>query len=153
MLRPLTIAFLCGWRNRGDWRANLLLGLGVTQLTVYLHSFYEWAFITFPAQYMVTANSRLAAGLAQQLGYWSHISTQAIQSGRSARGDFPTLPATAAMQLSHKIIPNWCSPRRGPYQRLSRSLYLKTIHADTSQISGSHMNDWLGRQKRLCVRG
>jgi len=33
----LIVAFRCGWRYRGEERADLLLGLGVALLTVYIH--------------------------------------------------------------------------------------------------------------------
>jgi nucleoside-diphosphate-sugar epimerase len=38
LISPLFVAFRCGWRNLGDYRGDLLLGLGVALLTVYLHS-------------------------------------------------------------------------------------------------------------------
>ena len=40
LLRPLMVAFICSWRNRRDKRGDLLLGLGVGLLTVYLHTFF-----------------------------------------------------------------------------------------------------------------
>jgi O-antigen ligase len=70
LLRPITVAFLCGWRHRGDRRGDLLLGLGMALLIVYIHSFFEWIFITYQAQYMFALELGLIAGLAQQLGYW-----------------------------------------------------------------------------------
>jgi O-antigen ligase len=79
LLRPLTVAFLCGWRNRGDRRGDLLLGLGVALLMVYLHSFYEWVFVTFGVQYIFAVTIGLVAGLAQQLGYWSRSRTHAVK--------------------------------------------------------------------------
>jgi hypothetical protein len=70
LLRPMMVAFLCGLRHRGDPRGDLLLGLGVALLVVYVHSFFEWIFVTFHAQYMLAMEFGLVAGLAQQLGYW-----------------------------------------------------------------------------------
>jgi O-antigen ligase len=70
LLRPLTVAFLCGWRHRQDQRGDLLLGFGVALLVVYIHSFVEWAFITYEAQYMFALVLGMIAGLGQQLGYW-----------------------------------------------------------------------------------
>ena len=70
LLCPLTVALRCGWRNRRDQRGDLLLGLGVALLTVYLHSFFEWIFITIEVQYMFALDVGLVAGLAEQLGYW-----------------------------------------------------------------------------------
>ena len=39
-------------------------------LIVYIHSYFEWIFITFPAQYMFALDAGMVAGLATQLGYW-----------------------------------------------------------------------------------
>ena len=49
LLRPLIVAFLCSWRNSGDERADLLMGLGVALLAVYIHSFWESAGLDFEA--------------------------------------------------------------------------------------------------------
>jgi len=84
LLSPLIVAFRCGWRHRRDQRGDLLLGLGVALLTVYLHSFYEWIFVKFEIQYMFAASVGLIAGLAQELGYWQGARTLAIQF-RSAK--------------------------------------------------------------------
>jgi O-Antigen ligase len=70
LICPLPVAFRCGWRNRGDKRGDLLIGLGVALLIVYLHCLYEWIFIHFQAQYIFAMEVGLVAGLAQQLGYW-----------------------------------------------------------------------------------
>jgi hypothetical protein len=70
LLNPLPVAFLCGWRYRGDQRGDLLLGLGVGLSAVYIHSFFEWSLVTFQAQYMIVLAMGLVAGIAQQLGYW-----------------------------------------------------------------------------------
>jgi O-antigen ligase len=67
---PLAAAFGCGWRARGDQRGDLLLGIGVALLTVYIHSCFEWIFITFEAQYMFVMEVGLMVGVARQLGYW-----------------------------------------------------------------------------------
>jgi O-antigen ligase len=80
LLRPLVVAFACGWRNRNDVRGDLLLGLGVSLLMVYLHCFYEWIFITFQAQYIFAASMGLIAGLAQQLGYFRTRVPQRIRA-------------------------------------------------------------------------
>ncbi len=73
LLRPLTTALICGWRNRNDSRGDLLLGLGSALFIVYIHSLFEWVFITYLGQYMFAFTSGLVAGLAQQLGYWKRI--------------------------------------------------------------------------------
>ena len=73
LLRPLTVAFICGWRSRGDQRGDLLLGLGVALLAVYIHSLFEWIFVTFVAQYIYAIVVGLVVGVAQQLGFWRPV--------------------------------------------------------------------------------
>jgi O-antigen ligase len=75
LLRPMIVAFVCGWRHRGDARGDLLLGLGVMLLTVYIHSLFEWLLVNREAQYMLALALGLIAGLAQQLGYWRRPAT------------------------------------------------------------------------------
>ena len=70
LLGPLLAAFRCGWRHRTDYRGDLLLGFGVALLVVYVHSLFEWIFVTFPFQYMLALTVGAVAGLGQQLGYW-----------------------------------------------------------------------------------
>jgi O-antigen ligase len=76
LLRPLIVAFVCGWRNRKDQRGDLLIGIGVALLAVYIHSLWEWIFIDFEAQYMFALTVGLVAALAEQLGYWRHRDLQ-----------------------------------------------------------------------------
>jgi len=71
LLSPLIVAFRCGWRNLGDYRGDLLLGLGAALLVVYLHCWFEWSLATYSAEYLVAVAIGLVAGNAQQLGYWS----------------------------------------------------------------------------------
>jgi O-antigen ligase len=71
LLHPMVVAFASGWRARGDERGDLLIGLGVALMAVYLHSFYEWVFITSTFQYFFAIEAGMIAGLAQQLGYQS----------------------------------------------------------------------------------
>jgi len=71
LLRPLTVAFLCGWNNPGDRRGDLLIGLGVALLTIYIHGFFEWIFVMLETQYMFAMDLGMVAGLATQLSYWS----------------------------------------------------------------------------------
>jgi O-antigen ligase len=70
LLYPVFVAFRCGWRNRRDQRGDLLLGLGVALLAVYIHSFFEFAFVLFEVQYLFVIALGMTAGLARQLGYW-----------------------------------------------------------------------------------
>jgi hypothetical protein len=93
MLRPMTVAFICGWRNRKDKKGDLLLGLGVGLLIVGLHSFYEWVFVTSDVLYMFAVTVGLIAGLTQQLGYWRRTRPRANQIGTSAIVSHSTKPA------------------------------------------------------------
>jgi hypothetical protein len=70
LLAPLTVALRCGVRHRRDIRGDLLIGLGVALLLVYMQNFEEWIFITYRVQYVFVMDVGLIAGLAIQLGYW-----------------------------------------------------------------------------------
>jgi O-antigen ligase len=70
LIRPMTVAFLCGWYERKDPRGDLLLGLGVALFTAYLHAAFEWVFLLNLTQYMLAIEFGMIAGLARQLGYW-----------------------------------------------------------------------------------
>ena len=87
LLQPLAAAFLCGWRNRGDQRGDLLLGLGFALLAVYVHCYFEWIFVRPEPQYMFAQDLGLVAGLAQQLGYWRPYRGLVLrQDGRGRSG-------------------------------------------------------------------
>ena len=93
LVRPLMVAFVCGWRHRKDVRGDLLLGLGVSLLILYIHSLFEWVLITYQPQYFFTLELGMIAGLAQQLGYWPQsagllagrprLGLETLQSGRA----------------------------------------------------------------------
>lgn len=70
LVRPLVVAFSCGWSNRTDKRGDLLIGIGVGLLIICIHSFFEWIFVLSETQYMFAMQLGLVAGLARQLGYW-----------------------------------------------------------------------------------
>ncbi|MCG8544817.1 MAG: O-antigen ligase family protein [Alphaproteobacteria bacterium] len=72
-LAPLKVAFTCGWRHREDRRGDLLLGLGVSLLVLYVHCYFEWIFFTAPVQIIFAITLGMVAGLAQQLGYWGEV--------------------------------------------------------------------------------
>jgi O-antigen ligase len=93
LVRPLISAIRCGRRNPGDDRVRLRFGFGVALLTVYLHSFFEWVFIAFQAQYMFAMEMGLVAGLAGQLGYWGRRQPQGVRYGIDA---FPIRPTRHA---------------------------------------------------------
>jgi hypothetical protein len=81
LFQPLQVALFCGWRNRGDIRGDLMLGIGMGFLLLYLHSLFEWIFVTAEAQYMFAMQIGLVAGLAQQLGYWPTRATVGVKYG------------------------------------------------------------------------
>jgi O-antigen ligase len=93
LIRPMMVAFLCGWRNRRDPRGDLLLGIGVALLIVYIHSSFEWVLISYLSQYMLAIEIGMVAGLAEQLGYWrkayprfpSRVGTSSLQPMKSLR--------------------------------------------------------------------
>lgn len=70
LLPPLIAALRCGVRHRREPRGDLLLGLGVALLVVYVHSFEEWIFVVLETQYLFAIVLGLVAGLAQELHYW-----------------------------------------------------------------------------------
>ena len=70
LLRPLIVAFRCGWRNRGDRRGDFLLGFATALLVFYIHSYFEWIFFSDQVQYLFAITMGIIAGVAQQLGYW-----------------------------------------------------------------------------------
>jgi O-antigen ligase len=69
LLQPLAVAFIWGWRAREPLTGDILLGLGVSLLIVYLHSFFEWVLVTYHLQYFVAVQAGMIAGLARQAGY------------------------------------------------------------------------------------
>jgi len=88
---PIVVAFRCSWRNRRDVRADLLLALGVTLMTVYLQSLFEWIFLEYMPQYMFALEVGMIAGLAQQLGCWKQLSKRIWLGGATVLA-----PPTAA---------------------------------------------------------
>lgn len=67
LLQPLILAFRCAFKHHRDPRADLILGIGVALLMVYVHSYFEWIFITFQGQYMFVLEAGMVAGLVRQL--------------------------------------------------------------------------------------
>jgi O-antigen ligase len=68
LAQPLLMSFRTAWVHSQDRRGDVLLGLGVALLVVYIHSLVEWTFLTFQVQYPFGVTIGLIAGLAQQLG-------------------------------------------------------------------------------------
>jgi O-antigen ligase len=79
LVHPLIAAFRCTFRHRRDPRGDLLLGLWGALLVVYIHSFEEWIFVAFEAQYLLAIVIGLVAGLTQELGYWRAKTGSPIQ--------------------------------------------------------------------------
>jgi O-antigen ligase len=102
--QPIFVAIRCGYRNLRDDRGNLLIGMGVALLTVSLHSWVEWIWITFSAQYLTAIIIGMVAGNAQQLGYWrpaQRLSAPVRVRGGRFRGQSPKLkPMRMRMRVS-----------------------------------------------------
>ena len=73
MFTPLVIAFRWGWYATRDGRGDLLLGLGISLLVVYVHSLFEWTLITHQLQFLLAIAVGLIVGLAQQVRYGSKL--------------------------------------------------------------------------------
>ncbi|KTT72488.1 O-antigen ligase family protein [Sphingomonas endophytica] len=97
MVWPIIVALRCSWRFRRDPRGELLLGLAVTLTIVCLHSFYEWIFVTYNAEYMYALAVGLIAGLSQQMGYWTprRVPRRAIRTGPDDPADTPPVASPA----------------------------------------------------------
>jgi hypothetical protein len=107
LLRPLTAALLCGWNSRGDQRGDLLIGLGVTLLIVYIHGLFEWIFVLLETQYMFAMDLGLVAGLATQLGYWSRTASHATALGADRLSIGPSGAAAGTlrrMKVGREIV-------------------------------------------------
>jgi O-antigen ligase len=70
LVSPLIAALRCGFKHRKEPRGDLLLGLGVALLVVYVHSFEEWIFVVLETQYLLAIAMGLVAGLTEELHYW-----------------------------------------------------------------------------------
>lgn len=70
ILQPMLVAFRCGFMYPKDLRGDLLIGLGMSLLIIYIHSYFEWILVTFAPQYMFAIDAGMIAGLSMQLGYW-----------------------------------------------------------------------------------
>jgi O-antigen ligase len=86
LFRPLIVAFRSGWRYRNDIRGDVLLGLGMSLLMIYVHSCFEWIFITFAPQYLFAIDAGMAVGLATQLGYWRSRTANRVELAAAVAG-------------------------------------------------------------------
>lgn len=76
LLRPLLFALSRGWRSRNDQRGDVLLGLAVSLIVVYSHSYFEKNFFYDEVQYMFAIDLGLIAGLAGQLTLGSALGSR-----------------------------------------------------------------------------
>jgi hypothetical protein len=74
LLQPLIVALRCGFRRDSDYRRDLMLGLAVALGVVYVHSYFEWIFVSLESQYIFAIALGMIACGAEQLGYWSRRS-------------------------------------------------------------------------------
>ena len=79
LLQPMIVAFVWGWRARGDLKGDLLLGLGLSIFVVSIHSVFEWVLVTYHLQYFLAVQTGMIAGLAQQVGYRQKIDTRSAR--------------------------------------------------------------------------
>jgi O-antigen ligase len=91
LMRPLMVALSYGWKNRSDQRGELLLGLAMSLVAVYIHSYFEWGLLFDLGQYLYAINIGIVAGLALQLSHKSpgqdvSASKGAIMYGRAKLG-------------------------------------------------------------------
>jgi O-antigen ligase len=70
LLGPFIVALQCGTRQPSDPRGDVIAGLCISLLAVYIQNFEEWVFITYRVQYVYVLSVGLIAGLATQMGYW-----------------------------------------------------------------------------------
>jgi O-antigen ligase len=79
-------------RHSGDQKADLILGLGVSLLIVYLHSLEEWIFVMFETQYFFAIAAGIVAGLAGELKSASNRRSRApVQIDASQRQRLPVV--------------------------------------------------------------
>lgn len=102
-----TISCLFGWviicglvfafRNRFDPRGDVVLGASVAILAAALHSFYEWIFVTYQAQYVFAISLGIIAGTIRQLKreklYRGQRATQIRKREKSMKAMADVLPA------------------------------------------------------------
>ena len=75
LFHPLWVAFRYSLKNVADHRSALLLGLGVSLMTVYAHSMFEYILVVQECQYAFAVIAGMTFGLAHQM-------RQAYPSGR-----------------------------------------------------------------------
>ena len=97
LVRTFLYVLFQGWRHRGDQRGDLLLGISVSMFTLYVHSMYEWVFITLQIQTVYVMLLGLAIGVCNQLklpGAWAESQGVRIRHpGQDRREREPMPPA------------------------------------------------------------
>jgi O-antigen ligase len=74
ILPPIFLAFRYGFKvARSDLRGDILIGVGVSLLMLYLHAYYEWLFVTSQVQYLFAISLGIVSGLTRQLREHSTI--------------------------------------------------------------------------------
>lgn len=76
LMRVVSVAFICPWRNRSDPHSELMLGLGTAVLIVCIHSAFEWITLTVEIQYVFAMTIGMIGALSQKLGYWDQVSAK-----------------------------------------------------------------------------
>lgn len=66
LLSPLCLAFWHGWRTHNDIRGDLLLGISVGLLGLYLHGTLEWTFRQTQISYLFWTMAAIAAALPRE---------------------------------------------------------------------------------------
>lgn len=85
LARPLQVAFACGWRNKGDLRGELLVGIAVALLMIYIQASIEWVIFLFVTEYALALVFGVIGGLAYQLGYWRRAPLRTLTPAPGAR--------------------------------------------------------------------
>lgn len=82
LVQPLLVAFSWGWRLRDNGEGDLLLGLGVSLLIFYIHSLFEWVFLTYHLQYFVALECGMISGLVHRVRSRGAIQRNSLLYGR-----------------------------------------------------------------------
>lgn len=93
ILPPLIAALRYGLRAKNnDMRGDMLIGIGVSLLIVYLHAFYEWLFLTSQVQYLFAISVGMVGGLIRQLRVAPGMAAARSQRPISSRAPLLSMP-------------------------------------------------------------
>jgi len=87
LLYPLVVAMRRGWQFRGDPAGDILLGIGMALLAVYLQGLFEFEFLEPVVQYIFALELGMVAGLARYQGMPA-VSRYIDQNKRGRQGAF-----------------------------------------------------------------